>query len=102
MDQTGQDVQVVSLPSHMDMYWTEPEFSVSYAKHVNDVMADYCKAYPDRLYFWGHAPLNQPAEAVKEIERAVRELGAVGMGAGGANFGGLEFDSESCSRSGRS
>jgi len=94
MDQTGQDIQVVSLPSHMDMYWTEPEFSVSYARHVNDVMADYCKAYPDRLYFWGHAPLNQPAEAVKEIERAVRELGAVGMGAGGANFGGLEFDSE--------
>jgi predicted TIM-barrel fold metal-dependent hydrolase len=94
MDSLGQDIQVISLPSHMDMYWTEPEFSVRFARHVNDVMAEYCKPFPDRLYFWAHAPLNQPAAAVQEVDRAVRELGAVGMGAGGSNFGGLEFDSE--------
>lgn len=94
MDTMGQDAQVVSIPAHMDMYWTEPEFSVRFATHVNDVMAEYCAQYPDRLYFWAHAALNQPAAAVAEIERAVRQLGAVGVSCGGSNFGGLEFDSE--------
>ena len=92
MDALEQDVQVLSLPSHYAMYWAEPEFSVPYASHVNDVLANYCSAYPDRLYFWAHAPVHRPEAAVKEIDRAVRELGAVGLSMGGANFGGLEFD----------
>lgn len=92
MDALKQDVQVLSLPSHYGMYWAEPEFSIPYASHVNDVIASYCSAYSDRLFFWAHAPINEPAAAVKEIDRAVRELGAVGLGMGGANFGGLEFD----------
>ena len=93
MDARGIDVCVVSLPSHLDMYHTDPEFAVPYARTVNDANADYCTAAPDRLYFWGHAPLQDPKAAVKEIERAVTQLGAKGMGSGGANFGGLEFDS---------
>jgi predicted TIM-barrel fold metal-dependent hydrolase len=92
MDAAGQNAQVVSVPSHCYMYWTEPEFSVSYARTVNDVLAEYCAGAPDRLFFWAHAPLNVPVEAAAEIRRACTQLGAKGLVAGGANFGGLQFD----------
>ena len=94
MDAMGQDVQVLSLPAHYAMYWADPEFSVSYASHVNDVLAAYCAPYSDRLFFWAHAPVNQPEAAAKEVERAVLQLGAKGLSMGGANFGGLEFGDE--------
>lgn len=92
MDAAGQNAQVVSVPSHCYMYWAEPEFSVPYARTVNNVLAEYCAGAPDRLFFWAHAPLNVPEEAAREIRRACTELGARGLVAGGANFGGLEFD----------
>jgi predicted TIM-barrel fold metal-dependent hydrolase len=93
MDAVGQDAQVVSVPSHCYMYWTEPEFSVRFARKVNDVLASYCAESDNLLFFWAHAPLNVPDAAAAEIKRAVKELGAVGISAGGSNFGGLEFDS---------
>jgi len=93
MDAAGQNAQVVSVPAHCYMYWAEQEFSVSFARKVNDVLAEYCSAQPDRLMFWGLAPLNAPEEAAKEIRRACNELGAKGLSAGGSNFGGLEYDS---------
>ena len=93
MDAAGQNLQVVSVPSHCYMYWTEAEYAVPYARTVNDTFAEYCSAATDRLKFWAHAPLNAPEAAAIELRRACTELGAVGLSAGGANFGGLEFDS---------
>ena len=75
------------------MYWTEAEFAVPFARTVNRTLAEYCSAAPDRLMFWAHAPLNVPEAAAAEIRYACTELGAKGLVAGGANFGGLEFDS---------
>jgi predicted TIM-barrel fold metal-dependent hydrolase len=92
MDADGWDAQVLSPPAHNAMYHTEHEFAISFAAHINDVMAKYCANYPDRLYFWAHAPLQNPPAAAKELRRAVTELGAVGLSMGGANFGGLEVD----------
>ena len=93
MDDAGIDRMVVSLPSHMYMYWTEPEVNISYSRKVNDANARYCSV-SDRLDFWAQLPLQEPRAAVAELERAVLELGAVGIGMGGANFGGLEVDDE--------
>lgn len=93
MDKMGQSAQVVSVPSHCYMYWAEEEFGIPFARKVNDVLAEYCAASPNRLMYWCHAALNNPVEAAKEIRRACTTLGAKGLGAGGANFGGLEFDS---------
>ena len=59
----------------------------------NRWMAEFCAAAPGRLMFWAHAPLNVPGAAAEELRRACTELGAKGLVAGGANFGGLEFDS---------
>lgn len=92
MDAAGQDVQIVSVPSHCYMYWAEEDFAVPYARKVNDVTAEYCAGAPGRLFGWATAPLQNPVEAAKEIRRACGTLGLKGLVAGGANFGGLEFD----------
>jgi predicted TIM-barrel fold metal-dependent hydrolase len=93
MDVAGIDRMVLSLPAHMYMYWTAPDVNIKYAQKVNDANAAYC-ADSERLDFWAHLPLQDPGASVAELERAVTELGAAGIGMGGANFGGLEVDDE--------
>jgi predicted TIM-barrel fold metal-dependent hydrolase len=90
MDSRGVDKLVISHSSHLYMYWAEPEFGIRYATHVNEQFSEYVAAAPDRLYFWGHLPMQDPVAAVAEVDRA-KALGAVGFGIGGANFGGLEL-----------
>jgi predicted TIM-barrel fold metal-dependent hydrolase len=92
MDAAGQDAQVLSVPSHIYMYWADPEFTVPFATKVNDTLAEYCAGGDGRLYAWAHAPLDQPEAAARELRRAVKEHGFLGLSAGGANFGGMEFD----------
>ena len=92
MDAVGQDAQVLSVPSHCYMYWTDPAFANRYSRTVNDTLAEHCAKAPDRLFMWATAALQDPVEAAKEIRRACTELGAKGLSAGGSNFGGMEFD----------
>jgi aminocarboxymuconate-semialdehyde decarboxylase len=89
MDRTGVDRLVLSVPAHMYMYWAG-DFGTEYAAVVNDELAAFCAGAPDRLSFWGHANLADPAAAAKEVARAVTDLGARGMSMGGSNFGGLQ------------
>ncbi|WP_404477539.1 amidohydrolase family protein [Novosphingobium sp. BL-52-GroH] len=93
MDAAGQDAQVLSIPSHCYMYWTPADFSTRFAKRCNEVLGTYCADSDNRLFYWAHAPLNVPEACPEIIRHAVKEYGAVGLSAGGANFGGLEFDS---------
>lgn len=84
---------VVSTPSHAFMYWAG-EFGTEYAATCNDELSAYCAEDPEHFAFWAHANMADPDSAVKEIDRAVRELGAKGVCVGGANFNGLEAHSE--------
>ena len=93
MDAAGVDRMVLAIPAHLYMYWTAPDVNVSYARKVNDANAAYCDV-SDRLDFWAHLPLQDPTASVTELERAVTDLGALGVAMGGANFGGLEVDDE--------
>jgi len=93
MVKLGTDVLVISVPAHMYMYWAG-EFGIRFAKNTNEELAAYCDHDPDHFLFWATLPMAYPDEAVKEIERAVRDLGAVGFGCGGANFGGRELHDE--------
>jgi aminocarboxymuconate-semialdehyde decarboxylase len=90
MDKAGVDRLVISLPSHMGLYHAEPAVNIAYAEAVNEDMAKYCAHNPDRFSFWAHAPLQDPSAAARELERAVKQLGAKGLGMGASNFGGLE------------
>jgi len=93
MAERGVDKLVLSTPSHAFMYWAG-EFGSEYARICNDELSAFCAEDPDHFDFWAHANLARPADAVKEIERAVTQLGAKGLCVGGANFDGLEAHSE--------
>lgn len=89
MAQRGVDRIVVSTPSHAFMYWAG-DFGSTYARICNDEMSAYCAQDPEHFTFWAHANLADPAEAAREIRRAVAQLGARGVCVGGANFKGLQ------------
>jgi predicted TIM-barrel fold metal-dependent hydrolase len=44
----------------------------------NDRLAAACKKHPTRLAGWANLPMQDPAAAVHELERCVRQLGFVG------------------------
>ncbi len=74
----------------MVLYHAEADFATRWATTVNDSLAQFCSADPDRFYFWAQIPMQDPQAAAKELERAVTELGAQGVSIGGANFGGRQ------------
>ena len=56
----------------------EPEFAVIFCRaYKNYVSEEFCKVSP-RLRAVALLPLQAPEEAVKELQRAIRELGLVG------------------------
>jgi predicted TIM-barrel fold metal-dependent hydrolase len=90
MDAAGVDVQVISL-SEPSVELFDPVTGTALAKSSNDVLAGAIQNYPDR--FMGFAALapQDPDEAVKELERAVKELGFKGW-LTHSNFGDTYLD----------
>ncbi|GAN55699.1 amidohydrolase family protein [Tanticharoenia sakaeratensis] len=76
MDETGLDVQVLSLttPSLHDL---GPE-SVELARRANDAVAEAIARHPDRFQALATLPVASPDEAALEVERCVRTLGFKG------------------------
>jgi uncharacterized protein len=72
----------------------EPNYNAALCRAYNDFIADYCKASP-RLKAVANLPVNNPAAAAKELNRAVTQLGlCCGMLAAQAhnrNLGSPEF-----------
>ena len=91
MEKLGIDKIVVSLASPMYMYGAG-DVGVGFASVVNDEFAAWCAAEPKTFFWWAHLPLQQPAEAAKELERAVG-MGAVGFMCAGGDFDGLYLHS---------
>lgn len=60
-------------------YATDPAVAVRAARYINDYHADMCKAHPDKFDFWAAVPLPHVDAALAEAERALDELGAVGV-----------------------
>lgn len=76
MDETGIDVQVLSLTSpSLHNLGTE---SVIIAQQTNDYVAEIIRKTPDRFQGFATLPMSEPKEAVKELERSVRNLGLKG------------------------
>ncbi|MBW1997103.1 MAG: amidohydrolase [Deltaproteobacteria bacterium] len=78
LDEAGIDVQVLShtCPGVAELPVTE---SVEWAKKINDIFADICNQHPGRFYFLATIPPRDIKEALKEMERASKELGAKGV-----------------------
>jgi predicted TIM-barrel fold metal-dependent hydrolase len=78
MDEGGVSVQVLSLAA-IGAEDLKPEEQTAVLRGVHDEAAAAVKAYPERFRAFATPGLKEPAAAVKELERCVRELGFVGM-----------------------
>jgi aminocarboxymuconate-semialdehyde decarboxylase len=78
LDAIGVDVQVVG-PMPMHRYWAEPGLSVKLTTVINEAVAAHCADGAGRLYGLGTLPLQHPGLAVRELERAMTELGLKGV-----------------------
>ncbi len=77
MDESGVDVQVLSLTSP-GLHNLPPDEAASLARQTNDLIARTVASDPDRFDGFATISTTAPAEAVKELERSVRELGLKG------------------------
>lgn len=76
MDETGIDVQVLSLTSP-SLHNLGIE-SVDLARQTNDYVAEIVKKTPERFQGFAALPMSVPNESVKELERSVKNLGLKG------------------------
>jgi predicted TIM-barrel fold metal-dependent hydrolase len=60
----------------------------------NNWLHDYCSANPDRLKGYAHLPLQNVKAAIRELRRAVTELGMVGVYMRPNPYGGRNLDDE--------
>lgn len=73
-------VQVLTLATPSPEEVAGPEDSPAIARIANDGMAQICAAHPGRFpAFVAALPMNNIAEALKEMDRAIGDLGARGI-----------------------
>jgi 2,3-dihydroxybenzoate decarboxylase len=87
MDKYGIDIQVLSIGGTAVQNDLNTARAVANARFANDFMYRIIKQYPGRFYGFGLLAMQDPAAAVQELERCVKELGFVGILLNGAtNF----------------
>lgn len=81
MDMFGEDyVQILSLASPPLERLAGADKALELSRIGSDSMADLCRRYPHRFPgFIGTVPMNHPQAMVSESQRAIEDLGAVGM-----------------------
>ena len=79
MDTQAIDVQVLAPHPPQSYYHARPEHTVKSSRIVNDGIAAFVARQPARFVGLGTVPLNDPAEAPKELERVVKTLGFRGV-----------------------
>lgn len=75
----GVDLHVLSVPPFCFNYDLEPARGLAVCRQFNDALADLARRYPDRFVALATLPLQDPAAAAAELERAVKELGLRGV-----------------------
>jgi predicted TIM-barrel fold metal-dependent hydrolase len=86
MDRDGIDVAVLYPSAGMFFGPVDPipalhdvDFVLDCQRAYNDWLADYCSAYPTRLFGVAAAPLQDIDKAIGEVQRAVNEKGLRGV-----------------------
>ncbi len=79
MDKEGIDIQVVypnimAMAAHLD----DGDLAAAMCRAYNNYSAEKCRAFDGRVRAVSAVPLQQPAEAAKELRRAVKDLGLIG------------------------
>ena len=87
MDKYGIDIQVLSAGGMAVQNDLDAARATVNARYANDAVFRTIRQYPDRFYGFGLLAMQDPAGAVCELERCVRDLGFVGiMLHGSTNF----------------
>jgi aminocarboxymuconate-semialdehyde decarboxylase len=80
MDEFEDYAQIICLASPPLEIIAGPDVTPDLARVANDGMAEYVAKYPDRFPgFIASMPMNNPDAALEEIERAIKDLKAVGV-----------------------
>src|SRR5687767_5984865 len=80
MDGFGDYVQVLSLAAPPIEVLAGPRESPDLARLANDGMAEIVAKHPDRFPgFIASMPMNNPEATLREIDRALGDLGALGV-----------------------
>lgn len=78
-DETGVDVQVLSIIPVLFNYWAKPKHTLETSRYFNDFIAGVVSRHPDRFTGLGTLPMQDPELAIQEMERCVNELGLKGV-----------------------
>jgi len=78
MDENGIDMQVISWRNIGCSEFEVPD-GIAWAKKINNTLAGVIDKYPDRFAAFCNIPWQAPDAALTELERAVKELGLVGI-----------------------
>lgn len=78
MDRMGVEVQLVAGWIDLTGYDLAGSEGLSYSRAQNECLAEEAARHPNRLRPMATLPLQDPAAAAKELERAMSELGMVG------------------------
>jgi len=80
LDQFGDYRQVLSLANPPLELLPSPHETPDFARMANDGLAEICRRHPDRFpTFIASLPMNNVDATLREIDRAVNELGAKGI-----------------------
>ncbi len=80
MDTFGEYQQILTLSAPPIESMAGPDVTPGLARLANDGMHELVQKYPDRFpAFVASLPMNNPDEAVKELDRAIKELDARGI-----------------------
>lgn len=96
LDDTGIDRQVLSMWADIFGYGMPAEKSRAWHRLLNESLSATVARHPDRFSWFASGPMGDAADAARELERAVRELGAAGgmvaANVEGENLGNLPLD----------
>jgi aminocarboxymuconate-semialdehyde decarboxylase len=96
MDATAVGVQVLSTVPVLFNYWAKTTHAVETSRYFNDHIAQCVTLYPERFMGLGTVPMQDVDEAIREMERCIKELKMPGIEIGSnvnqLNLGEPQFD----------
>lgn len=79
MDAEGIDIQAISTAPVQYYYWADGTLALRTSRLINDNIARICAANPQRFVGLATVPMQVPEYAVRELTRAMKELGLKGV-----------------------
>ena len=79
MDTQGIDVHVLSVAPYLTNYHLDTAAGLASAQELNNEIAQVAQSHPDRFIGLATVPMQDPAAAAAELERAMQDLGMKGV-----------------------